>query len=391
MDADSLSAARQKLRQQSLFPSSLIKIESKNPTDKRKHAGLVFSGLISRIKTADVVMVTRLLSTLISAGFPLVKALEAVGDQTGSPALHRVLSRVKDSIEEGNSFAHALSLHPGVFSSVYMNMVAAGESSGTLEIVLERLADFAEKRQETQKKIWASLAYPIIMAIIGFLVLIILMTYIVPNIVGIFSDMNQALPLPTLILITTSNFFIDFWWAVLLFPVLILLGVYGIRTTAKGVIAMDRFILCLPIAGSLVGKLTAARFSRTLASLLENGVPMLTALNITRNVAGNKVISNLIDDAAKEVEKGGELSRSLAKTKYFPGLVCQMIQVGEKSGKLEKMLEKAADLYEKDVHSAVTAATALIEPLIILFMGVVVGVIIMAVCLPIVEINQLMV
>lgn len=351
----------------------------------------MFSGLISRIKTSDVVMVTRLLSTLISAGFPLVEAVEAVGGQTGSPALHRVLSRVKDSIEEGNSFAHALSLHPGVFSSVYINMVAAGESSGTLEIVLERLADFAEKRQETQKKIWASLSYPIIMAVIGFLVLIILMTYIVPDIVGIFSDMNQALPMPTLVLITISDVFINFWWAILLFPVFIILLVCWIKTTAKGALATDQIILCLPIAGSLVRKLTAARFSRTLASLLENGVPMLTALNITRNVAGNKVISNLIKNAAEDVEKGGELSLSLAKTKYFPGLVSQMIQVGEKSGTIEKMLEKAADLYEKDVHASVTAATALIEPLIILFMGLVVGVIIMAVCLPIVEINQLVV
>ncbi len=391
VDADSLAMARQKLRQQSLFPVSLSRLESETPNGKKGNGSLALPGLFTRIKATDIAMVTRLMSTLLSAGFPLVKAVAAVGEQTRSKALHRVLSRIKDAIEEGSSFAQALALYPTVFSSVYINMVAAGESSGTLEIVLERLADFAEKREETRKKIWASLAYPIIMSMIGFLVLIILMTYIVPGIVGIFSDMNQGLPMPTMILITVSDFFISFWWAVLLFPVLVMALVYWIRTTPKGVLATDRIILFLPIAGSLVRKLVAARFSRTLASLLENGVPMLIALKITQNVAGNQVISNLIQDAAKDVEKGGELGRALAKTRYLPGLVIQMIQVGEKSGQMEKMLEKAADLYEKDVHAAVTAATALIEPLIILVMGLVVGLIIMAICLPIVEINQLII
>ncbi len=389
IDADSESAARQKLRQQTLFPVSLSRIDEDRSTKEKGGKKLELPGFFSRIKSAEIAMVTRLLSTLLSAGFPLVKAVAVVGDQTRSGALHRVLSRVKDSIEQGSSFAEALALHPGVFSSVYINMVAAGESSGTLEIVLERLADFAEKREETQKKIGASLAYPIIMAMIGFLVLIILMTYIVPGIVGIFADMNQTLPMPTRILISVSEFFTSFWWAVLLFPVLVAGGVFGVRKTKKGLLATDRMLVSLPIAGNLVRKLAAARFSRTLGSLLENGVPMLTALKITQNVAGNQVISNLIRDAADRVEKGGELGKALSGTKYFPSLAVQMIQVGEKSGEMEKMLEKSADLYEKDVHSAVTAATALIEPLIILVMGVVVGLIIMAVCLPIVEINQL--
>ncbi|MEH0021377.1 MAG: type II secretion system inner membrane protein GspF [Desulfobacter sp.] len=392
VDADSESAARQKLKAQSLFPVSLSRLDAGEASAKEKGGKkLEMPGIFTRIKASDIAMITRLLATLLSAGFPLVKAVAAVGGQARSGALHRVLSRVKDSIEQGSSFAEALARHPGVFSSVYINMVAAGESSGTLEIVLERLADFAEKREETRKKIGASLAYPIIMAMIGFLVLIILMTYIVPGIVGIFSDMNQTLPLPTQLLISASDFFTAFWWAVLLFPVVVAGVVFGIRKTQKGLLATDRIMVSLPIAGNLVRKLSAARFSRTLGSLLENGVPMLTALKITRNVAGNKVISNLIKDAADRVEKGGELGQALSGTRYFPGLAVQMIQVGEKSGEIEKMLEKSADLYEKDVHSAVTAATALIEPMIILVMGVVVGLIIMAVCLPIVEINQMVV
>ncbi len=391
LDADSETMARQKLRQQALFPIRLHRIESDKSSKQTGMKHLALQNFFSRVKSADIAMVTRLLSTLLSAGFPLVKAVDSVAGQVKSRSLHRILSGVKDNIEQGSNFADALSLYPGVFSSIYTNMVAAGESSGTLEIVLERLADFAEKHEETQKKIWASLSYPIIMSAIGFLVIVILMAYIVPGIVGIFSDMNQALPMPTKILITVSDFFISFWWAVLAFPVLLMGMMYAIRQTKKGVLITDKILMSFPIAGSLIQKLVTARFSRTLGSLLATGVPMLTALKIARNVAGNQVISNLIQEAAEKVEKGGELGSALEGSPYFPSLAVQMIKVGEKSGQIEKMLDKSADLYEKDVQSSITAATALIEPLIILIMGVVVGLIIMAVCLPIVEINQLIV
>ncbi len=391
VDADSEGAARQKLKLQNLFPTALNRIDANRAARDNAWKNFALTGYFSRVKSQEIAMVTRLISTLISAGFPLVKAVASVAEQTGSKALQRILSGIKDSIEQGSSFAEALAVYPGVFSSVYINMVAAGESSGTLEIVLERLADFSEKTEETRKKIWASLAYPIIMSMIGFLVVVILMTYIVPGIVGIFSDMNQTLPLPTRILVRVRHFFLSFWWAILIVPVLLMAGLYGIRKTVKGVLATDQIMICLPIAGGLVRKLAAARFSRTLASLLEHGVPLLTALRITRNVAGNQVISNLIYEAAGKVEKGGELGSARAGTRYFPALAVQMIQVGEKSGEMEKILEKSADLYEKDVYSAITAATALIEPMIILVMGVIVGLIIMAVCLPIVEINQLIV
>ncbi|WDP88833.1 MAG: type II secretion system inner membrane protein GspF [Desulfobacter sp.] len=391
VDADSETAARQKLRHQDLFPTSLNRIDSKQPAGETPGRQPAFARYFSRVKASEIAMVTRLISTLLSAGFPLVKAVGSVADQAGSRSLQRVLSRIKDSIEQGGGFAESLALYPGIFSSVYINMVAAGESSGTLEIVLERLADFAEKREETQKKIWASLAYPIIMSMIGFLVVVILMTYIVPGIVGIFTDMNQTLPGPTRMLIGVSDFFLDFWWAVLLLPVIAAGALYLVRRTPKGVLATDRVMISLPIAGSLVRKMAVARFSRTLGSLLEHGVPLLTALKITRNVAGNQVISNLIESAAETVEKGGELGKALSGTRYFPPLSVQMIQVGEKSGEMEKILEKSADLYEKDVYAAITAATALIEPMIILIMGLVVGLIIMAVCLPIVEINQMII
>ncbi|MFN2356924.1 MAG: type II secretion system inner membrane protein GspF [Desulfotignum sp.] len=390
VDADSLPGAQSRLREQQLYPVFLAQVRSTaDEKGPQKKIDLSVFGFFSKINSSEITMVTRLIATLLSAGFPLANAVATVAGQTRSRAFQKVLSRIKDAIEEGSSFADSLTLYPHVFSGVYVNMVAAGESSGTLEVVLERLADFAERREETKKKIQAALAYPMIMSVIGFLVLVILLTYIVPGIIQIFSDMNQTLPLPTLILIRISDFFTGFWWALVLLPVMAGLGLYLIRKTDTGVLYTDLFILRLPLAGSLIRKLITARFSRTLGSLLENGVPLMTALTIARKIAGNRVISDVIQAAADRVEQGGELGVALSTSPYFPGLASRMIQVGEKSGELEKMLTKTADLYERDVQSAVTAVTALVEPVIILVMGVVVGLIIMAVCLPIVEINQL--
>lgn len=389
VDADSLWSARSRLRDRDLYPVSLNRIQQKqDKTGGKTGFGPKRFSTVFTIRSADVAMATRLMATLLSAGFPLVKAVGTVAGQVRSRALKQVLSRVKDAVEEGSSFADALKLYPEVFSVVYMNMVAAGESSGTLELVLERLADFSERREETRKKIQAALAYPAIMTVIGFLVLVILLTYIVPGIVQIFTDLNQTLPLPTLILIQVSDFFTRFWWAVLLFPVLAVLALLMVRKTGKGIVITDLIMIRLPVAGGLIRKLIAARFTRTLGSLLENGVPLMTALSIAGRIAGNRVISDLISTAADRVEQGGTLGGSLSSNPHFPSLAARMIQVGETSGELEKMLVKTADLYDREVQAAVTAATALVEPVIILVMGVVVGLIILAVCLPIVEINQ---
>lgn len=390
IDAESSSAAKAKLRNQEIFPVSLKKIDTgSSGTREKQNKGFSAIGMFSKVSSAELSMITRQLSTLLSAGFPLVRAVATLVPQARSKTMYRVLSRVKDAIEEGSSFAKALSLYPGVFSPIYINMVNAGESSGTLEIVLERLADFTESREDSKKKIQASLAYPVLMSLIGFGVLLILLTYVVPGIVNIFSDMNQALPLPTRILISVSSFFRAWWWLILLFPFLGFLVIVLIRKTEKGAFVIDKILISLPLTGNLLKKLIAARFTRTLGSLLDNGVPMLTALDITKSIAGNRVIYQLILKASEKVEQGGELGEVLGRSKDFPYLASQMIKIGETSGEMEKMLEKTADLFDKEVQTAITAATSLIEPFIILAMGVVVGGIIMAICLPIFEINQL--
>ena len=393
IDVESLAAGREKLRQRDFFPISLNRIESGNSGKKGLSPGSLkadmLSSLFSGVKSSDVTMVVRQLATLLSAGFPIVKAFATLVPQVRSKAFQRVLSRAKDAIEEGSSVADALAKHPGVFPPVFISMVKAGESSGTLEIVLERLADFSEKKEDTKKKIQAALAYPLFMAVIGALVLFFLLTYIVPGITKIFTDLNQTLPLPTRLLLNTSDFLTQYWWAVLLIPVFVSAGFLIVKRTGRGRLFIDGITLSLPVAGGLIRKMIAARFSRTLGSLLENGVPMMTALEISKSISGNIVVSQAIEKAAHSVEQGGSISHVFETNRIFPDLATQMIKVGEKSGEIERMLEKSADLFDRDVNNAVTAATSIVEPLIILVMGVVIAFIILAICLPIFEINQM--
>lgn len=389
VDAESLSAAKAKLRKECIYPTSLNKIDShaaeKSSSTPTFLENLTFFGSVS---SSELAMVTRQMSTLLSAGFPLVKAVGTIVPQTRSKTMKKVLSRVKDAVEEGSSFANALALYPNVFSPLFINMVNAGESSGTLEIVLERLADFNENREDTRKKVQAALVYPIFMTIVCTVILMILLTYVVPQIVSIFSDLSQTLPLPTRVLIQLSDFMKTFWWAVLLVPFAISFIFYLIRKSEKGALMTDRIAISLPLAGPLLIRAITARLARTLGSLLDNGVPMLTAINISKSVAGNLVFQRLFEAAHKAVEQGSELSRTLSKHKKFPELAVQMITIGETSGQLEKMLTKTADLYEKEVQASVTAISSLVEPLIILVMGVLVAGIILSICLPIFEISQ---
>jgi general secretion pathway protein F len=268
-------------------------------------------------------------------------------------------------------------------------MVRAGENSGALEIVLERLADITEKHQALKHRIRSALAYPVLMSFIGALVLFLLLTFIVPSITTIFSDMNQALPTPTRILIHLSDFFKNYWWMMFIAMVLFFLAFRSLKNTTKGRYFVDKTKLFLPGFGILAKKLSVARFSRTLASLLENGVSMMPALNIVKNIVDNVLIFDIVEEASKDVGKGKGLGTALAENKIFPDLSIQMIQVGEQSGELESMLNKVADIFENEVETSITSITSLLEPAMILLMGVIVGCIVLSICLPIFEMNQL--
>jgi len=387
IDAESTHAARQKLRSNRIYPISIQEMEKTETSDEQKS---VFpTGLLKRISSSEIAMMTRQLATLIGAGFTLVTAIDTLIPQTKSKALQKVLSQLKDAIVEGKSFFEALSGYPDIFSPIYINMVHAGETSGTMEIVMERLADITEKQQELRKRIQSAMAYPVFMSVLGVVVLFVLLAYIVPNIVTIFSEMNQVLPAPTRLLILISDLSQSYWWALLL---LIAGGLYGFRTARKAPAArrfLDQMILRLPGIGLLSRKLSVVQLTRTLGSLLENSVSMLVSLDIVKNVAGNTIIAEAIASAADKVEKGQALYSALSEQQVFPALTIQMIQVGEQSGELEAMLKKVADVYEGEVESTIMNITSLLQPVMLLLMGVVVAFIIMAILVPIFEMNQL--
>ncbi len=388
INAESVNAARQKLRSANIYPTAIREVYDR---EAKKSAGLsVLSKFVSaKVKQTELAMMTRQLATLISAGFPLVSAIYTLVPQTTSRIFKQTLSQIKDAIEEGSSFADALSAYPDTFSDMYVNMVRSGESSGTLELVLERLADILEKQQKLTNSIRSALTYPILMLCLGILVLYFLLAYVVPRITAIFSDMGQTLPAPTRFLIAVSELFKSGWWLILIVAFGIYFGMNRLKKSEKGRLWYDKTKLSLPGIGILTTKLAVARFARTLGTLLENGVSLLQALRIVKNIVGNRVIADTIETAAGEVEKGSGLGKSLDASKIFPHISIQMIQVGEQSGALETMLSKMADIYENDVESTVVGLSALLEPVIILFMGAIVMFIVLSIMLPIFEMNQL--
>lgn len=387
IDADSQAAARNKIRQAGNYP---VDIQETVPVSKKtgEQATLTFQ-LTPRIRQQEVHVATRQLATLLGAGIPLVSALNGLVEQTTNPSFKKIIAQLKDSVNEGNSFTTALAEHPRLFSKIYVNMVKSGEASGSLDLVLEQLAEFGEAQQNMKSRIRAALLYPAFMAVIGIIVLSLLITVVVPKITKVYADTHQALPLPTTILISLSAFLAKFWWALvlLIIGVIILLRFFVRQQTGRKY--WDRLKLTSPLFGDLNTKIASARFGRTLGSLLRSGVPLVPALHIVKNIFNNVLLTRVIDQAAEELEKGRSLSNVLQKSRWFLPMVVQMIAVGEQSGALEKMLNKVADSYEREVETKIMALTSLIEPIMILVMGLLVSFIVVSILLPIFEMNQL--
>jgi len=384
VDADSPAGARQKLRAAGNYPVAVTEAASLSVQQST-----LFFKRFRRVRHSELAIMTRQLGTLMTAGFPLVAALDALIPQTRSPLLKNQLTRIKDAIVGGSSFSQALSTDSNTFSPLYINMIQAGESSGTMELVLDRLAEMIEKQQQVTQRITSAMTYPVFMTLIGAGILLFLITYIVPTIAALFADMKQVLPAPTRILIAASQILKLWWWV---FPIAIaffILSFQRLRNTISGRHAIDRGMLSLPVMGEFLRKLSAARLARTLGLLLENGVSLLSALEIVKNIAGNVIIADAVEAAANKVRQGQGLAGSLDATRQFPSLFIQMIQVGEQSGALESMLKKVADLFENEVESALMRMASLLEPVMILIMGVMVGFIVLSICLPIFEMNQL--
>lgn len=387
IDADSSVAARQKLRGTGKFP-----VELKETVAKVKAGGArPFSFLASfqHIKAEEIHVITRQLSTLVGAGIPLIAALDGLIQQAPGAALKKVLSQVKESINEGNSLEHSLARHPKLFSNIYINMVRAGEASGSLDVVLDRLAEFGEQQQALRGRFKAALVYPLFMGVVGTAVLFFLITFVVPNITSIFTEMEQALPVPTTILIGVSVFLRSFWWVLGLGIVALVIGGREMIKRPGARYVWDEMKLRLPVFGDINRQMVMSRFARTMGSLLQSGVPVLSALYIVRNIVNNELIAEVIDDAALEIQAGKSMNVALARSKWFPPMFIQMVSAGEQSGDLEAMLSKVADAYEREVESKIMGMTALIEPTMILVMAFFVGFVVISILLPIFEMNQM--
>jgi type II secretion system protein F len=385
--ADSESSARSKLRGAGKYPVSLR--ESLNTGEKDRTQSFSNGFLFDRIKSEETYVFTRQLATLLGAGIPLINALASIIEQNSNPALKRVLAQVRDSVNEGSTLTKSLAQHPKLFSNIYINMVRSGEASGSLDIVLERLADFGEKQKALQGRLKAALIYPIFMAVIGTGILIFLMSYIVPNITRVFTDMERALPLPTRMLIFASDALRNYWWLGILVLFAIIFCIRLFLAQEKGRRIWDRIKLSLPITGAVTRKIILARFASTLGSLLNSGVPLIISLQIVNSIVNNRLIGEVIEEAMEQIQKGKSMSTAFASSVWFPPIFIQMIGVGEQSGQLEPMLEKVAQTYEREVETAILGMTSLIEPIMITAMGAAVGFVVLSILLPIFEMNQM--
>jgi len=384
-DADNPRLLRAVLRREGILATA---IEEEAAARSRTQREIDFAGFFQRVSVEDVGLVTRQLATLLRSGVPLVEGLSAIIEQVEQPKLASALTQTRDKVNEGTSLADALRAHPKIFEDLYVNMVAAGESSGTLDAVLDRLADHLDAAAQLRTKVSSALAYPAFMVVFGIAVLSILMVVVVPKVTSIFEGFNATLPWYTRTLIFVSSAIAGYWWLLLL---VFGSAVYAFRrwkATPEGKTKWDTSVLKMPVAGQLVLMVALARFARTLATLLQSGVPLLTALDITRNVLGNARLMKIVDDARGSIREGESIAAPLKRSGAFPPIVTQMIAIGERSGQLEQMLGHVAVAYERQVDSRLAALTSLLGPLMIVVMGVLAGSIALSVLLPLMQINE---
>ncbi len=382
IDAPSQREATERLKRDGLFPRAISPEEEITP-------GGTLKSLRRRVTLSELSLMTRRLATLLGSAVPVYEAIATLHAQESAGELKNILGRVRERLAEGSGLAKAMASEPRVFGESYVSMVAAGEASGALESVLERLAEFLEDQDAIRSKVITSLAYPILMVIVGTGVMMFLLGFVVPKIVTIFEQSKATLPLITVILIKISNLVRKGWWALILIGIAAVY-VYRRLMRSEGLrLRRDRLLLRIPLVGALLQRLILSRFAKVLGLLLVSGVPVIRAMDITSAVVVNREYRSYLERVKEELIEGGSLSLALAKSSMFPPLLLHLIGVGEKSGELEKMLVRAGDAFEKEFEASMTRLMALLEPLLVLGMGVTVGFVVIAVLLPIFQLNQL--
>jgi len=383
--ADNKTSAIRKISEKGYY---ILSIEESHSQDGGATGGTGFV-FQRRINLSDITNFTRQLSDLLDSGLTIVKALDILENQTENKRVKNVLTDIKGFCVEGHPLSQAMARHPRVFSNLFVSMVRSGETGGALDNILKRLADFSDKQLEVQTKVRSALAYPILMALVGGMTVIVLLTFVIPKMVTMFGDLGQSLPLPTLVLISISGAIKRYWWLIGSAIFAIYFFVSRIYRTKEGRFAIDNFKMGLPVFGSLIKKIEIARFARTLSTLLANGVPILESLAVVADTVNNAVIKEEIRRAASQVKEGSNLAGAFSKSAIIPPLVVNMIAVGEESGKVDKSLAKVSEGYDRESDAAIKIMMSLLEPAMILVLGVVVGFIVISMLLPIFEINFL--
>jgi len=384
MEAPTRDAVLVRLRSQRIQPIPAKIKEKGKGFDKE----LTIPGFGESIKQRDVVIFTRQLATMIDAGLPIVQCLDILGSQSPNKKLRVVIRQLKDEVEAGSTFTDALKKHPKLFDDLFVNMVAAGEIGGILDGILHRLSGYMEKAMKLKSKIKGAMIYPATIITVAVVVTTILLVFVIPVFAELFSGFGAALPAPTQFVINLSNFTIAY------FPYIIGVAVAaGVASrqfyrTERGQLAFDQMFLQLPVFGDLIRKAAVARFTRTLSTLVSSGVPILDALAITARTAGNKIVERAVLATRVSISEGRTIAEPLAESKVFPPMVCQMISVGETTGALDAMLQKIADFYEEEVDNAVANLTALMEPLVIVFLGTIIGGLVISMYLPIFKLGS---
>lgn len=383
IDADTLRGARGKLKRLGVFPTA---VSEGSRTAEVAFAG---AGLLGRsLRPKEVALFTRQLATLFSAGLPVTDALTAVLEQADRRALTKLVTDIREAVREGRALADALERHPGVFSPIYVQMVRAGEAGGDLDEVFQRLAEFLEAQVRLRDRVWAALAYPMFLCVIGGVVLAVLMVVMIPRVTAMFADLHRVLPLSTRVLIAGSHLLTRHGGELVVSGLLGAAGLAWYFSTPGGRIRRDTWALNLPVFGRVSRSVAIARLARSLGTLLASGVPLLAALDIAKRVMGNVVLERAIDRARDGIAEGKGLAQILARTGVIPPVLTHLIAIGEKSGDLDGMLLKAAEVFDHEAEAAVNGVTSLLAPMMVLVMGLLVLFIVMAILVPIFELSE---
>jgi len=383
INSEGLTQAKQKLKSQGIMLIEIV--EQKADTMKQKNS-INFGG---GVNIENLSLMTRQLATLIKAKIQIVEALSALMDQTEHPKLKVVLSEIKQKVNEGSSLTASLNDYPKIFNNVYVNMVEAGEQSGNLEVVLMRLADFTESQLKLKNKIKGALTYPIIMVLIGTVMFGVIFAVVIPKIAKIFVSMKRELPLMTRISIGISNIVQNYWWLLIISAVATFYLIRKFIASPRGEFWWHKTILKLPLVGELVTMINVSRFSSTLATLLNSGVPILTSLNIVKNLIANVHMQKAVEEARSYVQEGASMSIPLIKSQLFPTMMTHMIKLGERSGEIEPMLMIVSENYEDQVNNKLNNLTSTLEPIMMVAMGLGVGFVVFSVVIPMMELNSI--